>query len=83
MDDYQCNEAVGLLCIITDVDPNVIEDYEDHALDAWLAELGYEWREDRGFLGAYVPIAAQPVFAPIAAHVECDDFGPLFAEVHP
>ena len=78
MDDYQRQEAIDFLGIITDVDPDAIEEYDDVALEAWLGELGYEWRADRGTFGAWVPYEPPPVFAPVAAHVECDDFGPLF-----
>lgn len=79
MDPYQRSEAEEYLSIITDVDPDKIEACEDYELEAWLAELGYEWKPDRGIFGAWVPIAnPPPVFAPVAVHVECSDFGPLF-----
>ncbi len=83
MDDYQRSEAEEFLGIITDVDRDEIEAYDDHALEAGLAELGYEWKSDRDFFGAWVPITdPPPVFAPVAVHAEGGDFGPLF-EVQP
>ena len=81
MDDYQRQEAIDFLCIITEVDPDAIEEYDDIGLEAWLGELGYEWKPNDGMFGAWKPIADVPVFAPVAAHVECSDFGPLFQEV--
>lgn len=82
MTDYQRGEAIEFLCIITDVDPVVIEDYNDAGLETWLGELGYEWRTGRGTFGAWVPINPPPVFAPVALHIESDgDNGPLFQEV--
>ena len=78
MDDYQRGEAINLLCIITDVDEDTIEDYDDIGLEAWLGELGYEWRANAGMFGAWVPVVEVPVFAPVPVHVECEDFGPLF-----
>lgn len=78
MNDYQRQEAIDLLCIVTDVNEDAIEAYEDYALEAWLGELGYEWRENDGMFGAWKPFIEVPAFAPVPVHVECDDFGPLF-----
>ncbi len=55
MTPYQQQEAIDLLCAITEVDPDEIEEYEDYALEAWLGELGYEWRVN-GMFGAWVPV---------------------------
>ena len=81
MDDYQRQEAIDFLCIITEVDPDAIEEYDDIGLEAWLGELGYAWRADAGMFGAWVPYEPPPTFAPVPVHVECSDFGPLFKEV--
>jgi len=81
MTDYQRQEAIDFLCIITDVDPDAIEDYDDIGLEAWLGELGYAWNPNGGIFGAWVPYEPPPVFAPVAMHVAGDDFGPLFQEV--
>ena len=42
MDIYQRQEAIDFLCIITEVDPDEIEEYDDIGLEAWLV-----CREDR------------------------------------
>jgi hypothetical protein len=79
MDDYQRGEAVDLLITITDVDPDEIEEYEDHALEAWLGELGFEWNPDTGVAGAWVPMREPPpVFGSIQRPNEPEDLGPLF-----
>jgi hypothetical protein len=80
MDGYQREDAIGLLCIITEVDEDTIEEYNDVGLEAWLGELGYEWKPNSLGLGAWIPIPDPIVFAPFAAKIESnDDFGPLFA----
>ena len=78
MSDYQRQEAIDFLCIITEVDPDHIEEYDDIGLEAWLGELGYVWNPNSGIFGAWVPYDPPPIFAPTAVHVECSDFGPLF-----
>ena len=83
MDTYQRQEAIDFLCIITEVDPDKIEEYDDISLEAWLGELGYAWKANAGIFGAWVPYEPPPLFAPVAAHADCGDFGPLFETVHP
>jgi len=78
MDVYQRQEAIDLLCIITEVDPDQIEAYDDIGLESWLGELGFVWKENAGMFGAWKPDTTPPAFAPVAVPVTCDDFGPLF-----
>lgn len=52
MDDWQRGEAIRLLLEITGVPEEEIEEYEDYALEAWCNELGYEWDETSGIIGA-------------------------------
>jgi hypothetical protein len=82
MNDYQRQEAIDLLCNITEgIDPGEIESYDDFGLEAWLGELGFEWDEDASMFGAWKPIKEPPpAFAPVAVPVTLDDFGPLFAQ---
>ena len=82
MNPYQRQEAIDLLCVLTDVDPDAIEEYDDVSMIAWLYELGYDWHSEVGNFGAWKPYEPPPVFAPVAVHVDCSDFGPLFQEVH-
>ena len=42
---YQREEAIATLDALTDVPRGEIEEYDDHELEQWLWELGYEWDE--------------------------------------
>lgn len=46
MTPLQRDRAIELLANVTEVDVEIIEQYEDYALDAWCGELGYEWSRD-------------------------------------
>ncbi len=80
MTPYQRQEAIDLLCELTDAGQDEIESCDDFGLEAWLYELGFDWHANAGMFGAWKPYNPPPVFAPVAVHVESADFGPLFSE---
>ena len=57
MSEFQRGEAIELLERLTIMRAEEIEEYEDYELEAWIDELGYEWREGTGYgLGAWVEV---------------------------
>jgi hypothetical protein len=43
MDEHAIIEGREFLKLATTVDPKTIDRYPDHAIEAWLSEMGYEW----------------------------------------
>ena len=53
MTEYQRECAMDLLYAVTDVPLHEIEEMDDHELEQWLYELGYDW-DDTELMGEWV-----------------------------